>query len=125
MRNFDTPSHLFHADDILLFFQASVHNLKPIIFTFDLYGKLSGQMVSTDKPLIFWEKSVSSTMKRCFNTIWPLLSGSEPFTYLGVPIFKGKPKKVHLLPLSDRVKAKIGCWNGKTLSIARRLTLIS
>ena len=70
-------------------------------------------MVIMEKSLIYWGKGVSSTMKIRFNTIWPLMLGYAPFTYLRVPILKGKPKKAHLLPLGDIVKAKICCWNGK------------
>ena len=123
-RNMISPSHLLYADDILLFCQASVSNLKTIKFAFDLYGQLAGQVLSIEKSKIYWGKGVSAVMKRRYNSIWPLKHGSTPFTYLGVPIFKGKPKKAHLLPLSDKIKAKIGCWNGKLLSMAGRLTLI-
>ena len=47
-----------------------------------------------------------------------------PFTYLGIPFFKGRIKKEYLRPLSDKIKAKQTLWNGKTLLMAGRLTLI-
>ena len=45
-------------------------------------------------------------MKRRLHNIWPLTSSLAPFVYLGVPTFKGKAKKEHLLSLSDKIKAK-------------------
>ena len=50
--------------------------------------------------------------------------GSLPFTYLGVPIFKGKPKARHLQPIVDKVKAKMSAWKASLLSIAGRVQLV-
>jgi hypothetical protein len=49
---------------------------------------------------------------------------SLPFTYLGVPIFKGKPKYVHFQPLTDKVKMKLSAWKASLLSIAGRVQLV-
>jgi hypothetical protein len=50
--------------------------------------------------------------------------GSLPFTYLGVPIFRGKPKYVHFQPLTDKVKMKLSAWKASLLSIAGRVQLV-
>lgn len=34
-----------------------------------------------------------------------------PFAYLGVPIFKGKAKFIHLQGIDDMVKVKLSAWN--------------
>jgi hypothetical protein len=47
-----------------------------------------------------------------------------PFVYLGIPIFKGKPKKCHLQPLADKVKSKLSAWKASFLSMAGRMQLI-
>jgi hypothetical protein len=45
--------------------------------------------------------------------------GSLPFNYLGVPIFKGRPKACYLQPIADKIKKQtlgmesftsIHCW---------------
>ncbi|XP_024190514.1 uncharacterized protein LOC112194518 [Rosa chinensis] len=51
--------------------------------------------------------------------------GQLPFTYVGVPIFIGHPKSVHLVPIADKVRCKLSSWKGKQLSQASRLQLIS
>jgi len=50
--------------------------------------------------------------------------GTIPFTYLGVPIFKGKPKYVYFQPIADKVKVKLSAWKASLLSIAGRVQLI-
>ncbi|PNX74366.1 ribonuclease H [Trifolium pratense] len=47
-----------------------------------------------------------------------------PFTYLGVPIFKGRPKKIHFQSPADKVKAKLAGWKASLLSMAGRVQLI-
>jgi hypothetical protein len=50
--------------------------------------------------------------------------GTVPFNYLGVPIFKGKPKSFHLQPITDKVKQKLSAWKASWLSIAGRVQLV-
>jgi len=50
--------------------------------------------------------------------------GSLPVTYLGVPIFKGKPEKSHLQPIADKIKSKLSAWKASLLSIDGRVTLV-
>ena len=51
--------------------------------------------------------------------------GDLPFKYLGVPLFKGAPRRRHLRTIADRIIAKFSKWKGETLSMAGRLTLIN
>jgi len=50
--------------------------------------------------------------------------GTLPFPYLGVPIFKGKPKAAYLKPLADKIKIKLASWKASLLSIAGRVELV-
>jgi len=50
--------------------------------------------------------------------------GTLPFTYLGVPIFKGKPKKSYFQPIADKVKVKLAAWKSSLLSMVGRVQLI-
>jgi hypothetical protein len=47
-----------------------------------------------------------------------------PFIYLGVPIFKGKPKTAYFQPLVDKIKIKLASWKASLLSYAGRCQLI-
>lgn len=47
--------------------------------------------------------------------------GRLPFSYLGIPVFKGKPKAKHLRPLLDKDISKLAKWESSLLSFARRI----
>ncbi|XP_019434814.1 PREDICTED: uncharacterized protein LOC109341364 [Lupinus angustifolius] len=50
--------------------------------------------------------------------------GSLPFNYLGVPLFKGKPRRIHLQRIADRILAKLVTGKGSSLSIMGRVELV-
>jgi len=50
--------------------------------------------------------------------------GSLPFTYLGVPIFKGKAKIAYFQPIVDNIKLKLSAWKASLLSIVGRVQLV-
>lgn len=50
--------------------------------------------------------------------------GTLPFNYLGVPIFRGRPKSIHLQPVADKIKTKLAAWKASLLSIAGRVQLV-
>lgn len=51
--------------------------------------------------------------------------GCLPFIYLGIPIFLGKPKNIHLKPIFDKVKWKLLSWKWSLLSLMGRFQLIN
>lgn len=57
-------------------------------------------------------------------SILGLSAGRLPFIYLGVPIFKGKPRRRHLQPIADKIKSKLASWKGPLLSIIDRVQLV-
>jgi len=50
--------------------------------------------------------------------------GTLPFQYLGVLIFKGKPKYIYFQPIGDNVKCKLAAWKASLLSMAGRVQLV-
>lgn len=42
--------------------------------------------------------------------------GNYLFSYLRVPLFKGKPKRLHLQEIADSILAKFERWKGKRTS---------
>ncbi|CAL5186892.1 unnamed protein product [Lathyrus oleraceus] len=50
--------------------------------------------------------------------------GWLPFSYLRVPIFKGKPKSRHLRPLLDKIISKLSKWNDSLLIFAGRIQMV-
>ncbi|XP_019462933.1 PREDICTED: uncharacterized protein LOC109361856 [Lupinus angustifolius] len=118
-----SPSHVLYADDILIFCKGvkiELLCLKKLVMD---YAQVSGQQINTRKCRFY----VINANARKINDISSLLGfvrGSLPFNYLGVPLFKGKPRRYHLQPISDRILAKLATWKGSSLSIMGRVELV-
>jgi hypothetical protein len=122
-RNVMVPSHSFYADDLMIFCKGNLSGLRALKSLFDSYASESGQIVSSSKSTIL---SGSITRGR-LDLIVQLLNfkiGTIPFNYLGVPIFKGKPKVCHLQPLADKIKLKLASWKASLLTMAGRVQLV-
>lgn len=52
-------------------------------------------------------------------------TGSLPFRYLRVPVFRGAPKVEHLSPIVDSIINIFSRWRGQTLSLAGHRCLIN
>jgi hypothetical protein len=122
-RNVMIPSHSLYADDILIFCKGNLSGLRALKDLFDSYASESGQVINNSKSTIF---SGSITPGR-LDLIVQLLNfnlGSLPFSYLGVPMFKGKPKAIHLQPIADKIRLKLSACKASLLSIAGRVQLV-
>ncbi|XP_057791059.1 uncharacterized protein LOC131008183 [Salvia miltiorrhiza] len=117
-------THLFYADDILVFFQATISNAHTLWKILDFYGNISVQIVSQEKSHIFFTDKVPSSTKRSIEGILKFEPGRIPFNYLGVPIFQGRARASHLRAIHDKILNKFARWKGLHLSMAGRLCLI-
>jgi hypothetical protein len=115
-RGIQVPSHVLYADDMMIFCKASKKNIQQLLHIFNLYGQVSGQLINKQKSK-FYAGSISNARLVTLTNLLGFTSGSLPFTYLGCPIFMGKPKQIHLRALADRIKTKLATWKGSLLSI--------
>jgi hypothetical protein len=122
-RNFMVPSHSFYADDLLVFCKGNLSGIKALQDLFDQYALESGQVINTSKSTIF-SGSITPGRLSLIAQVLKFKLGSIPFNYLGVPIFKGKPKISHLQPIADKVKQKLSAWKASLLTIAGRVQLV-
>lgn len=123
-KGFKTPSHILYADDIMVFCKGTKKGLRNLMNLFSVYGASSGQILSIGK-CQFFAGSISSSRITEIKGILGFSQGNIPFTYLGVPIFKGKLKVIYLQPIADRIKAKLAAWKGSLLSIMGRCQLVN
>ena len=82
-------------------------NLQTLKELFLIYEKSSGQVVSLDKSHIFFGPSLSASSISSLLQIWTLSKGHFPMNYLGVPIFKGVPKRIYFQKMADKIISKI------------------
>jgi hypothetical protein len=101
-RNTQVPSHCLYADDIMLFCNGKMSSLNALKDLFVRYANCSGQVINAAKSTIY---SGGISQARLINivTVFGFKVGS-PFNYLGVPIFKGRPKARYFYQIADKIK---------------------
>jgi hypothetical protein len=107
----------------MLFCKASRSNTQSLSNLFMKYAETSGQFVNPRKSFIY-AGVISPQRLHQIATQLGFNIGVLPFVYLGAPIFKGNPKKCHLQPIADKIKAKLSAWKASYLSMAGRMQLL-
>jgi hypothetical protein len=118
-------NHAQFADDTLLLGGASVQTTKKFKMELDVYKEILGSEVSLSKSKIYrWNISpremleISRVLGMEGYTNW------DVFKYLGVLIFRTKPKASQWLPLIDKLKERINSWGENWLNLAGKVVLI-
>lgn len=122
-RNILPPSHVIFADDVMVFLQGSSSNLHSLMQFMEEYACNSGQEINKAKSLLFLGKH-ALPRQHSIHRLLGISVGSLPFTYLGVPIFRGRPKSDYFMSIADKIRSKLSVWKGLQLSQAGRLQLI-
>lgn len=124
-RNGPSVSHLFFADDLLLFADATVSQMEVVKRCLAEFEHASGQKVSFSKSIVHFS---SNTL--CEEAAEISLMGGMPLTedlgrYLGMYLVHGHHGKQHYKSLLERVHKRLNGRKMKTLSLAGRATLAS
>ncbi|XP_019459974.1 PREDICTED: uncharacterized protein LOC109359738 [Lupinus angustifolius] len=94
-RNLKTCSHAFYADDILVFCKGMKRELLALKYLLSDYGEASGQLTNPAKCRFYFGK-ISARKVNSLSDSLGFSAGCTPLNYLGVPIFKRKPRKIHI-----------------------------
>lgn len=79
-------SHLFFADDLVLFTKVDRKNCLAVCEVLDSFCSMSGEKVSNEKPRVFFSPNVSGQDRVVFGDILGFRSTSSLGKYLGFPI---------------------------------------
>nr|XP_027071881.1 uncharacterized protein LOC113696703 [Coffea arabica] len=117
-------THLFFADDSLIFCRANSQEAKELRRILELYEQESGQVVNLDKSSVFFSKNVTEATKEgvCaeLGSIQPVSQGK----YLGLPMVITRTKKQLFGYIKDNIKRRMQSWKNKLLSSAGKEILI-
>ncbi|CAJ2671909.1 unnamed protein product [Trifolium pratense] len=117
-------SHLFFADDSLLFTRANSHEATKILSILQVYQQASGQVVNLDKSEASFSRNVQNEDKNMICNMMGAKAVEAQSRYLGFPIPFGRSKKVVFSVVMDRVWKKVKGWKERFLSRAGKETLI-
>jgi hypothetical protein len=117
-------SHLFFADDSLIFCRASTNEVTTIANIIHNYEEASGQLVNLNKSEMLFSKGVYESTKEDIYQILPIQNVTNFSKYLGMPTAAGRSKSQMFNYLQERIWKKLKGWKEKNLSFAGRETLI-
>ena len=117
-------SHLFFANDLMLFAKVDGVNYSAIRDVLDLFCSFSGQTVSESKSRVYFSPNVDRDTRESLCDI--LGFASTPFLgkYLGFPLKQPGSSSQDFNFILDRVKQKLTGWKANLLSLAGRTILI-
>ena len=123
-RNGPRLTHLFFADDSLIFCRASIQECIHIQTILSEYEATSGQKLNRDKTTLFFSKATSSSTQDSIINFLGVPKVKQYEKYLGLPSFVGRGKKASFAFIKERVWSKLKGWKEKLLSQDGREVLI-
>ena len=109
-------SHLFFADDSLLFTRASRQECAIIVDVLNKYELASGQKINYEKSEVSFSRGVSTMQREELTNILHMQQVDRHEKYLGIPSISGRSKKAIFDSLMDRIRKKLQGWKEKLLS---------
>ncbi|XP_038708495.1 uncharacterized protein LOC120003549 [Tripterygium wilfordii] len=123
-RNGPRVTHLFFADDSLLFCKANMQECDVLHSLLQGYERASGQKINFDKSGAFFSANTCESIRRSISARLGIRQMTNPDRYLGLPVMVGREKRRSFYHLKERVLARIRGWKEKFLSQAGKETLI-
>lgn len=118
-------NHAQFTGDTLLIGGASIIFARSFKRELDIYRLISGSKINYRKCSIYgWNCSIKELSDIARLLEMDGIRNWESFKYLGIPIFKSKPKVAHWLPLLDKIKNRIQAWGASWLNNAGKVTLM-
>ncbi|GJT89353.1 RNA-directed DNA polymerase, eukaryota, reverse transcriptase zinc-binding domain protein [Tanacetum coccineum] len=115
-------SHLFYADDVIIFAEWHQSDMDNIIRILDVFSLILGlKSISTSPIFMVWgslRRKLSIWLKVRVVPLAPF------FSYLGLPIGSNMGRISNWTILIDHFKARLSSWKTNLLSLGGRLTLI-
>ena len=117
-------THLFFADDSLLFYKASRQECQKLTEILELYEVALGQKINADKSSVCFSHNAPSGLKNEVLEILGPMQDQRHRKYLGLPSIISKSKKKIFAEVKEKVGKKFSGWKEKFLLGGRTEVLI-
>ncbi|KAL2497861.1 Uncharacterized protein Adt_23411 [Abeliophyllum distichum] len=117
-------SHLCFTDDMIIFANGQKQSIRRVLHCIEHYERASGQLVNRDKSGIILPRRATIQQIHRLEHLTGFRHQQQPFTYLGVPLFKGHRKTFLYDDLIQKIRSRISGWASRLLSPGGRITLI-
>jgi hypothetical protein len=116
-------SHLFFADDVLLFAKAKVSQARVVSEVLERFCSMSGLKISLDKSKFCTSAGVCRRRRNDIAAVTQIHATDRFEKYLGFKMFYGRVRKQDFSEVYDRVTAKLAYWKSRLLNKPGRVVL--
>ncbi|XP_027126082.2 uncharacterized protein [Coffea arabica] len=117
-------THLFFADDSLIFCKANTRQATEIMKILRTYEKASGQLVNLDKSAIFFSKNVSRELRSEVCSSIGGMAEIKQGKYLGLSMVIARTNDQIFGFIKENIRSKMQDWRNKFLSNAGKEVLL-
>lgn len=117
-------SHLFYADDMLIFTNGRINSLQRLKQLMGRYEAASGQQINLQKSALYVSKRITRARITRIQRLTGCQAKQLPFKYLGAPIYKGRCRIQFFDETVEKFSSKIEGWHGRFLSFGGKITLL-
>ncbi|KAL4353303.1 hypothetical protein GQ457_06G005280 [Hibiscus cannabinus] len=122
-RNGPPLSHLFFADDMVLFAEATMEQVGVIRGILNGFCQASGHKVSISKTQIFFSRNCDMASKSLIARNFGFEVVEDLGKYLGVSLLHKRVTHATYAYVLDAMRARLSGWAAQSLSLAGRITL--
>lgn len=112
-------THLFFADDSLIFVKATTGELGNLLNLLRSYELASGQSLNYDKSAMVFSDNVTELDRQVFRGLCGIKIVKEHAEYLGLPTNFGRKKKAKFARIVERVSVNTKGWKKKIFISSR------
>ncbi|XP_026445198.1 uncharacterized protein LOC113345731 [Papaver somniferum] len=118
-----SPTHLFFADDIMIYCKGNMKSLRSLVALLGYYQRAYGQTVSRAKSKIYYGGG-SLRRRATISEFLGMPIATFPDRYLGVKVMPGAVKYHHIANVVDKIKDQLAGWKGMMLYFQDRVMLV-
>ena len=96
-------SHLFLADDSVIFCRASREDCNVLLHLLALYERALGQKINGEKTTLFYSKNTPLKIRSVLTAMFGTSHTTQFEKYLGLPLIMGRSKKHAFNDIKDRI----------------------
>lgn len=117
-------THLFFADDLILFGEATEMNCRNILEVLDNFCDISGQSMNLHKSKMYVSPNLPISEARNLSHICGIALTDDLGNYLGIPLLHSRVNKNHFNRIIEKIQSRLAGWKTSTLAFTGRATLI-